>query len=352
MLTTLYGPPPWMTQQGFVLGRDLDPAYRDELAEYLVSWLRYLREEAQLPVAYLSLHNEGDAYYRWPRDGSNPGEDHRDFNLYWPPEQVVDLLPRIRAALDTAGLEAVGLTPGETQNWYRFDEWGYARAILQDSAALAALSLVSSHSFAFDWNRENIYYGDYRNNGLRYLRARKPDLPAWVTSMSWGKMDVDFVENIRRNLYLTGVNGLIPWALMQRPAQWVGGDPNPGTAIRVSEAGDYELLPGYYFYKQVCRAGQPGMAVAAAYSLDPAVSLIAFASQGSGHPDAFIVLNRAEEAKQTEIRVKGSEATSFVAFRTGPEEHYAPLGTFDFASQPLTYRAPARSVTTFFAQEP
>ena len=71
-LTTLYGPPQWATMQGYVNGRDLDPAMQEELAEYMVSWVKYLREEANLPVVAISMHNEGDAYYRWPPDGDGP----------------------------------------------------------------------------------------------------------------------------------------------------------------------------------------------------------------------------------------------------------------------------------------
>jgi hypothetical protein len=114
ILTTLYGPAPWMTKQRFVLGRDADPAEKAEMVEYMVSWVKYLREVEKLPVKFLSLHNEGCAYYRWPRDGSNPGEDHRDYNMLWPPEQVAEFMRLTRPVLDRYGLRDVGLTPGET----------------------------------------------------------------------------------------------------------------------------------------------------------------------------------------------------------------------------------------------
>lgn len=37
ILTTLYGPPAWTTQQKFVRGRDLDPGMKHEVAKYIVS---------------------------------------------------------------------------------------------------------------------------------------------------------------------------------------------------------------------------------------------------------------------------------------------------------------------------
>ena len=50
---------------------------------------------------------------------------------------------------------------------------------------------------------------------------------------------------------------------------------------------------GYYYFKQVCRAGQPGMAVARVRSNDSLIGLIAFAGNSTDNPDAFVVLNMA-----------------------------------------------------------
>ncbi|MDH7571146.1 MAG: hypothetical protein QHJ73_16340, partial [Armatimonadota bacterium] len=68
VIVTLYGPPAWMTRQRFVRGRDLDPAHADDCARYLVSWAKYLREVEDVPVCYVSLHNEGEDWRRWPAD--------------------------------------------------------------------------------------------------------------------------------------------------------------------------------------------------------------------------------------------------------------------------------------------
>ena len=350
ILTTLYGPPPWMTKQGYILGRDLNPAMQAELAEYMVAWVDYLRNTAELPVKYLSLHNEGEAYYRWPRDGSNPGEDHRDYNLLWTPAMVTEMLKITDKMLHNNDLSDIELTPGETQTWYRFDEWGFARALVQDPLALAGLGLITGHSFANTGNRASMYYGDFRDTAIDLLRQAKPELHAWVTSMSWGKMDAGFVDNIRRNIYISKVNGLIPWAVIQRPAQWIGGDPNPGTAIRVYEDSTYSIEPGYYFYKQVSRAGQPGMSVAAVESLDPAVGAIAFASYKSPNPDAFVIINIDNHAKETIIHVKGTPFHRFHGYRTSSEDRYLDIGNHHLNNGAIHYMAPRNSVTTFYAR--
>lgn len=347
IITTLYGPPPWTTKQKFVRGRDLDPAMKYEVAEYMISWVKYLREAEKLPVKYISFHNEGEDFVRWPEDGLTAGAPNHDYNMFWPPEQVVDFLRFMRGMLDEQGLTDVGLTPGETSNWFRFAEWGYAHAIASDPAALRNLGLITSHGFVgFGRNR---WFGDWRSLGIDTLRAKRPELHAWVTSQSWSKMDAWFVRELRGNVYAAKCNGIIPWAAVQRPARWVGGDPNPGTAFEVDERGTFSVKPGYYFYKQVCRAGQPGMGVAHVESMDSEVSLMAFAANGTRNPDAFVVINVAQKDKPLAIRILGGKSSEYLAFRTAEREQYQPLGAMPVQDGRISYAAPPGSVTTFYS---
>ncbi|MFN2129200.1 MAG: hypothetical protein ACK2VD_01655 [Anaerolineae bacterium] len=347
VVVTLYGPPPWMTRQRFVRGRDLDPALKHECAKYMIAWAKYLREVENVPVKYISLHNEGEDWERWPLDGSTAGGANHDYNLYWPPEQVADFIRFMPAMLDAQGMGDVGMAPGETTNWYRFSEWGYASAIANDEQAVSNIGLITSHGFK-GAGPESRWYGDWRSLGNDILRARRPDLHSWVTSTSWGNMDVFFVNELRNLIYMTKVNAIIPWACIQQAGKWVGGDPNPGCAFKVSEAG-YEIQPGYHYYKQVCRAGQPGMAVAHVASNDSLIGLIAFASNGTKHPDAFVVLNMSGERRPLQIEVSGSSASSFTAYYTSDDERHAVLGTMAVEDRAVAYDAPPRSVTTFYA---
>ena len=348
VIVALYGPPAWMTQQKLVRGRDLDPAYTREAARYMISWAKYLREVEGLNVKYISLHNEGEDWERWPRDGSGPGDANHDYNLYWSPEQVAAFVKLMPEMLKAEGLEAVGVTPGETTNWYRFDTWGYADAIADDPEAVQKLGLITSHGFyAAGQSR---WYADWRSAGIDTLRALRPDLRAWVTSTSWSKMDVDFVNEIRNNIYSAKVNGIIPWAGVQLEGKWVGGDPNPGTAFKIQPEGTYRVERGYAYYKQVCRAGQPGMAVACGLSNDSQIGLIVFAANGTANPDAFVLLNQRDQSMPLEIGVRGSPAQTFDACCTSDTElRYQAMGSFAVQAGKLAYTAPARSVTTFYA---
>ncbi len=348
IITTLYGPPAYMTKQKVLRGRDLDPRHKHDLVNYLVDWVGYLRLEEGLPVKYVSLHNEGEDWFRWTQAGLTDRPSH-DYNLFWPPEQVTEFVKLVDAALKEAGLSDVKVTPGETTNWYRFDHWGYADALADDPQALEALGLITSHGFySGSFGR---WFGEHRSAGIDKLRAMRPELHAWVTSTSWGQMDTKNLKEFHGNIYTAKVNAIIPWAGIQRPPKWIGGDPNPGCAFIVNEDGTFEVRRGYWMYKQLTRAGQPGMAVARATAMDSEIAVMAFASNGTHNPDAFVVINLGK-GKLLNIRIKDYPSTKFLAFRTTEDgkERYTRLGLIAGHEGTITYEAPEFSVTTFFAQ--
>lgn len=347
IITTLYGPPAYMTKQKILRGRDLDPAHKRDLARYLVDWVKYLREKEGLPVKFVSLHNEGEDWFRWTQAGLTDRASH-DYNLFWPPEQVVEFIKRVADELKAAGLDDVGVTPGENTNWYRWDTWGYADAVVDDADALRKLGLITSHGFyAGTYGR---WFGEHKSAGIDKLREQRPSLHAWVTSTSWSAMDAKNIKEHHGNIYTAKVNGIIPWAGIQRPPKWVGGDPNPGSAFTVREDGTYEVRRGYWFYKQIARAGQPGMAVVRTSAMDSELPILAFAHNGTRNPDAVVVVNLGK-SKKVNLRLKGSTASSFSAFRTTEDgkDQYAALGDQPVKDGALFYEAPAGSVTTFFA---
>ncbi len=245
--------------------------------------------------------------------------------MYWPPELVTEFVKLMPGKLKAAGLGEVGITPGETSNWYRFGTWGYVEALLNDENALQELDLITSHGFYGGYYGR--WFGEHKSAGIDRLREKRPELHAWVTSTSWSNMDAYNIKEMHGNIYTAKVNAIIPWAGIQRPPHWVGGDPNPGSAFTVSEDGNYTIRPGYYFYKQITRAGQLSMAVAQASAMDSEIAVIAFASNGTNNPDAFIVTN-----------------INMI------DEKYVSLGEYKVEDGGIVLTAPAGSVTTFFAK--
>jgi hypothetical protein len=379
IITTLYAPPAYITKQKVMRGRDLDPSQKENLARYMISWAKYLKEKEQLPIKHISMHNEGESWLRWPEDGTTGGalDEGHDYNFYWDPEQTVEMLKVMRPMMDKSGLKDVGVTNGEYTNWYRFYHWGFAKKLAQDKKALNSMSIITSHGFYVGSLESGRWYGPHSNLGTELLRQKRPNLHAWVTSTAWNIfqrtpeerlaiMDAHFIKEIYGNIYEAKINGLIPWCGIQSHTEWWKPDPNPGSAIRVYEDGTYEVPKAYYYYKQVSRAGLPGMAVAYTYVMDGEFSIIGFANNGTKYKDAFIVTNTGKENRKIVVNVKGTSATKFNAYRTSGTETYSkretarkqPLsgdnyrdaGVYELENGKLTYEAPAGSVTTFFAQ--
>ncbi len=348
VITTLYGPPAWATKQGFIGGRDLNPDMTEALMDYMLDWVQFLRER-DIPVRYLSPHNEGEDFYRWDFNDGTQRLKQFDYNMYWPPEQVNEVMIQLAGLIQERGIKDLGVTNGEPSNWTRFFNWGYAHALAENEDALNALSLLTTHGFV-NGDFTKMSYGAINSSTVALLRAKKPDLKTWITSYSWGAMDATFVKVAHEHIYHAGVNALIPWAGMQNPSTYTSTSSNLGNAITVHEDGSFEYTTGYYLYKQLTQAGRRGMKVARTMLANAFSNIIAFAGKGSGHPDAFVVTSTIVIwGLPFEIELRGTEFTRFKAYRTHEDgsEQYAYIGTYEVQDGRIHYDAPRGTVTTF-----
>ena len=344
IITTLYGPPPFMNTINSLRGRDLDPEFKMEIADYMIDWLDYLVTEEKLPVRYLSLHNEGEDWGRMPVDGRNENISHQhlDYNLYWSPQMVVEFLNLLPEALEKKGLENIKITPGEGTNWYRFNSMGYAKAIAESESALKNLGLITSHGF-YNGSFWRLFSGT-TNHGSWLLQRLRPELHAWTTSMSWMDSKIDFANLIYYHIYLARVNAIIPWAFIQRPMLWEKGDPNPGNAFTVFEDSTFATTRNYYFYKQMTQAGQSGMNVVYTESMDPSVYLLGFGSNNATNPDAFVLINNGysfagqTDALEIQMSINGDKKYYFLGYKepvgTRGRNNEQDMQGVSFASQP------------------
>lgn len=352
IITTMYGPPAWANKQKFIGGRDLDTAQAENLCQYMVHWAKYLKTNGY-PVKYLSLHNEGEDFYRWNFEDGTQRLKNFDFNMYWPPKQVNDFLKMLPGVLKQHNLNEIQVTNGEPSNWTRFQQWGYTDGLKDDTRALANLGLLTTHGF-INGNVSKLSYSTANSLTTDALRALKPGLHAWITSFSWGDMGLDFIRTVHEQIYTAKVNALIPWAGIQNPGEWINGDPNPGTAISVDSTGNYEVTKGYYFYKQLTVAGRRGMSIANATLANPQAFIIAFGKNQSKHPDSFVLSsNIFIWGLPIEIKINGSEYTKFKAFRTSDDgkEQFKDLGVFQVTNGKIMYDPPKGTTTTFIGVE-
>jgi hypothetical protein len=346
IITTLYGPPGWATILDKINGRDLDEKKFDALAAYMVNWVSYLRNNEQLPVKYISIHNEGEDLYRWDLSGKYSSLGEADYNAFWRPHQVSEMVRLLGIKLKEQELADVRPTNGEPTLWERFYRHGYAVDLFDNDSALKELGLITSHAF-----------GDNSVDGnIHLLHAKRPDLHRWTTSCTWGNMDVDFLKGFIDQIYNMKVNAIIPWACVQT-SSWVGGDPNPGTAIRINPDSTYSIQPGYWRYMHLTRIGKPGMSVAPVMKSPekPFHHIVAFGKNETDNPDAFMILNTYMWAsKSIKLKIDNSRYKKFIAYRTSHslEEKYKEIGLFKPDKDGyIEYNAPKRSVTTFIGTE-
>ncbi len=375
LISTLYAPPAYITKQNVMRGRDLDPSQIDNLIHYMVDWVDFLKNEENLPIKFISIHNEGESWLRWPQDGTTGGalDEGHDYNLFWNPEQTTKVINKMRPMMDAKGLQDIGITNGEYTNWYRFYHWGFAKELVNDKSVLDNVGLVTSHGFYVGPMQSGRWHGPHSNLGIDLVREKKPEMHAWVTSTAWNIfervgdertaiMDAHFVKEIHGNIYEAKVNAIIPWAGIQTHTEWWKPDPNPGTAIRVYKDGTYEIPKAYYYYKQLTMAGRPNMAVVYTAAMDSEFSLIGFSKNKSDNPNAFVITHTGKQDREIELSLKGTGNT-FKAYRTSGSQTYSQkesaglkeptgenhieIGEFKLQDGKLSYKAPAGSVTTF-----
>lgn len=352
VITTLYGPPAWATKQKIIGGRDFDESRGDDLADSILDWVVFLRDKG-INVKYVSIHNEGEDFYRWDFQDGTQRLERFDYNMYWPPEQVNRFVILLAGRIKSRRLGRIGVSNGEPSNWTRFYNWGYASSLYENDEALDNLGLLTTHGF-INGDYDKLSYAVANGLTTRLLRSEKPDLHAWITSMSWGERKTKLIKMIHEHIYTAGVNTVIPWAGIQNSSSWIGGDPNPGTAIAVHDDGTNELTAAYYLYKQLTRAGHKGMAVVRAELANPVSNIIAFAGNQSGHPDAFVVTSSIVIwTLPFEIEIRGTEYEQFRAFRSTQDgkEKFDDLGIYQVENGTIIYDAPYGSVTTFIGAE-
>jgi len=357
-LAGLYGPPGWMSRQKSFRGRDIDPAYYTEMAEYIVSWAKYLRDTEGFNVKYISMHNEGDDARRYTDGGyDDTTMYHHDFNMLWPPDQIVRFLKEAEKVLYHNDMLDIGLSCGETTTWERLhSNWYYgrrymgniAKEISDDAEAMANLGLITSHGFL----------NKYDSKGVDILREKNPDLHAWTTSYTWDPMDHSIIEDARNLIYGVKCNALIPWATIHNAYE--SDKLHPPMTFRISsnacspfltDDGNLTITKAYYYFKQISRAGQPHMKVARVKTDHDSLQCIAFEKAYTDHPDAFVVINKSGQSIEADISLSGTDHETFHAYRTSDkesgDENYKPTGKFTVKHNKISYTAPAYSVTTF-----
>jgi hypothetical protein len=141
-------------------------------------------------------------------------------------------------------------TGGEPTNRYRLSFWGYADALAENEKAqkepgTAIFPRIPRGRVRQPMDRQPCPCGDAET-------ARKASGPQGLGHPDGPDQDGrEIREGNRGHIDEARVNGLIPWAGIQKPPPWTGGDPNPGRAIHASEVGAFKNDGQYEFYKEL-----------------------------------------------------------------------------------------------------
>lgn len=334
VLTTLYGPPAWATKQKKLLARDFDPAQADALARYMAAWVKFLKDKEGVQVEFLSLSNEAKDATFFTDDGMGP-KGNSDYNLAWKENEMIDMMRRMRVLLPE-----IGFTPTEPTGWDGANYYPFTRT----KELCDALGIVAAHSFG----RSDQWGPDFVKKALE----KKPGLPVWTTSHDWRKGGVDFALHTHSQIYTVGVNGIITWQVSKDLSEWRPAPKNPNAAI-MQKDGSLALAHPYHFLKQMSRAAQPGMAVAQAKADHEKLRLMAFASNGTRHPNALVLINSGESAASLHVAIAGTSAALWQARRTSETgDQWRALDPIKpRQDQSIVTELPARSVTTLFQSQ-
>lgn len=299
IITTLYGPPAFMTKHNSPSTSVLDPKYKKEMSLYMIHWLKYLRKH-DYPVTFLSIHNEGTDWLRFPMYNNyrDPVQLNRDYNQLWRPKAIADYMAFMKPLMIKEGVGDIGLTPGEPINLFRFYHFGIADEILKNEQALASIDLITSHGFGMG-NSYGRGYANANNYGATMLKSKRPELKSWITSMGWEDMKIKFGASIYEHIYGNQVSSIIPWAGIQQSSQWGHVNKHSACAVKVFDDSTFQVKKGYYLYKQFTKAGRAGMKVVKTAINRPDVLVAAFAQNGTDNPDAFTVINLGETSRYT-----------------------------------------------------
>ncbi len=378
-ITTMYSAPAYTTVQNKLRGRDINMEKLPAIADYMTDWVDFLINEENINLKYISINNEGESWRRWEADGGADAlydKEGHDYNVYMTPETTVKVMRELRKSLDREGLEEVGVTNGEPSNWHRFWAWNYAATIARDEQAVKDLGLITSHGFFTGYLYTPRWFGTHSSNGTAMLREKKPDLHAWTTSVSWNVREEDTAGNktfimdpavlkvMHGNIYDAHCNAIIPWALLQHASNWNKPDPNPGCGFRVYDDGTWEIKKGYYYYKQLSRAGRANTKVVHAVANDTEIAMLGWGKGDTDNPNAFVVVNWGKETFESRIKITDCDASQWDAYRTSGREihkaydpaqrkypageNYKSIGTFEVKDGYSYYNIPPMSATPFF----
>ncbi|MFZ5970271.1 MAG: T9SS type A sorting domain-containing protein [Bacteroidota bacterium] len=307
-----------------VCGGRLDPSLYHEFAEFLVAFVKILKQEAGVNLYGISIQNE--PYF------ANPFE-----SAVLLPDEYRQLLRVVGTRFVQEGLGTHIFGPEHMAEW----SWGVQQDYVQ---------------YSLDDEQTRKFLDFYAVHG--YVDGVAPD---FGSAQGWSQLRTNITQQYRKPLWMTETSGYAPTASgaldlarsiylalrFGEVSAWVywSASGEPGSTFALTANGTPTVL--YQVSKQFYRHVRPGAQQIGVTSSDGALLPVAFIHQGTGTM-TLVVINQSDQAQS--FALPAEQHHEFKAYRyletPGDNE---PLQTYPAGA---TISLPPASVTTLEASVP
>jgi glucuronoarabinoxylan endo-1,4-beta-xylanase len=295
-------------------GGSLNPVYYSEFAEYLVAYVKTLKQQTGVDLYGISIQNEP-----W---FANPFEA-----TVVKPAEYADILKIVAQRFEAEGLTTKFFGPEHMAEW----SWGiqtqYVNEILNDSTVKPYLDIYAVHSYVDgvtpDYGSAAGWTNLYNNITVAHGKS------IWMTETSSSDTGYTLGFNMSRALYLAlkfgRVTGWVYWYMAD--AMIVNNVPTKlGYALK-----------NYYRYVR------PGAVSVDATSSDPEILPLAF-EHVTDSSTTIVLINNGTTTKTITLTVSGGSIPSqYTIYRTSATENCINAGAMNSSG---TIQLPAQSITT------
>lgn len=284
-----------------VCGGRLDPKYYGEYAEYLLAYVKILKQEADIDLYGISIQNE--PYF------ANPFESNVVL-----PEEYEKLLNVVGRRFRQEGLNTRIFGPEHMAEWSWGVQQNYVNNVFQNGENSPYLDIYAVHGYvdgvAPDFGSAEGWTALKNNISDEY------DKPLWMTETSgYAQTHVGVMELVRSMYLALRFGDISAWVYWS-----VSGE--PGSEFSIMANGEPTVL--YHASKQYFRYIRPGAIRVDASSEDPEILTLAFKNSSEGSM-TLVLINTSEAEKEVVLNIP-SRPAGFDVYRTSASENSAEVG--------------------------
>lgn len=305
-----------------VCGGRLDPQYYDEYAEYLLAYVKILKQETGIDLYAISIQNE--PFF------ANPFESN-----VVKPEEFGTLLNVVGKKFRQQGLSTKIFGPEHMAEWSWGVQQNYVSNIFSNGEVNSYLDVYAVHGYVDGVAPD---YGSADGwTALKTNISEAYDKPLWMTETSGYPQTLQGAMDLAKSIYLAMRFGDI--------SAWVywGISAEPGSSFALMAGEEPSIL--YYVSKQFYKYIRPGAIRVEAESDDAEVLTLAFKNPTDGAL-SLVIINTGESEKQMDLEIPVGPG-EFTYYRTSATENSTEAGVIT-----NTVSLPAESITTLVGYGP